>query len=55
MEISKQRSTALPYDTPAVVYEAALVAHAATTTACDSDPLCPACSGADLLQGLFGQ
>lgn len=41
METTKQKAQAQPYDAPAVVYEAALVAHAGTTTVppepgCDS-------------------
>jgi|WetSurMetagenome_2_1015567.scaffolds.fasta_scaffold26372_2 hypothetical protein len=32
METVQKKSTAHSYDAPAVVYEAALVAHAATTT-----------------------
>ena len=51
MENLKESLSVRPYDTPAVVYEAALVAHAATSTL---PPNCPG-AGSDLLDPFKGK
>jgi hypothetical protein len=52
METLKEKTPTRSYDTPAVVYEATLVAHASTTT-CYPTTSCPKCSAdlLDLFQG----
>lgn len=47
METLKEKSPVRPYDTPAVVYETALVAHASTTS-CAPTQGCSICAN-DLL------
>jgi hypothetical protein len=54
METWKANSPVRLYDTPAVVYEAALVAYAGITTqACSVG--CGPCAGSDLLAPFTGQ
>jgi hypothetical protein len=51
METLKEKSPIRPYDTPAVIYEAALVAHAVTSTPAPPGGSC-VLSGGDLLNWL---
>ena len=53
METVSQKSPARPYDAPAVVYEANLIAHAGTTSVSPT-PGCPL-SGGDLLDPTQGK